>query len=305
MLIDMPWLLVDGMWLAYRALHSWRGGWDPSYRWGLFAGMLDQIKMIGSDDRCLSNRVVIFFDGKGSHRQQIFSDYKRKRHDLAEDEMATIAAMHEQIDRIVDRGLPNFGIQVHRRPCLEGDDLIATAVRDLGPAERAIIITSDGDLYQCISPSVGWFDPTKGLFIRNDSDFREMKGVTPRDWSRVKSIAGCPGDGVPGVGGVGEKTAIAYLRGEKITPKRLSAIERGTEVIERNRRLVELPFKGTDFLRLDEPDYPNEDGFKNICRNYELPFDDEGSRLKSWLNWMKGSFSATDMQRRNLRKRIT
>ncbi|MFH1609683.1 MAG: hypothetical protein ABID40_03550, partial [Candidatus Bipolaricaulota bacterium] len=90
-------------------------------------------------------------------------------------------------------------------------------------------------------------------------------------WAEVKAIAGCSGDGVPGIRGAGDRTAVKYLNGRlNVTTKVWGRIEAGRGMIQRNLRLVRLPFEGCPEVRLVE-DRPTVEGWNAAMR--ELGID--------------------------------
>ncbi|GAH00618.1 unnamed protein product, partial [marine sediment metagenome] len=87
----------------------------------------------------------------------------------------------------------------------------------------------------------------------------------PREWKLVKALAGCSTDGIPGVKGVGEKTAIKYLTSQlKETTKACQAIisKEGIKIFKRNLKLVALPFKGTNVFKLKKDKLSKEGWIK-------------------------------------------
>jgi hypothetical protein len=73
--------------------------------------------------------------------------------------------------------------------------------------------------------------------------------ITAREWAMVKAIAGCGGDGVPGIPGVAEKTAISYILDELPNGKKKRDIDDNFKLIQRNWKLVHLPIHGVkDFM---------------------------------------------------------
>jgi DNA polymerase-1 len=286
----VPWVLVDVSYLAYRALHSlghlsWEG--EPS---GVVFGLFQQLKTICQDPRVHSNRVGLFFDSRTSYREEVFPDYKKKRRDKrSEEEKALIATLWEQVHRLRKKGFKQVGLPCYLQRGLESDDLLAMAVHQVEQrGERSIVVTADGDLYQAIGESSDWYDPARALYYTRES-FEEARGIDPRKWGQVKTIAGCKSDNVPGVPGIGEKTAVKYLLGT--LPQHLKSharilSEQGEAVRRFNRRLVQLPHELTRPVSLKDPSW-NFPGFLEVCEEYGLR-----SVLKqknSWRNFFQGS----------------
>jgi len=298
----MPWLLIDGGWLAYRAM--WSVMKDQCMHQADLAAflILDQLRVICCDPKCQSNRVGVFFDSRTSRRRASFPAYKASRKTTDPDKLEQLKCLWEGIEWAIGETFPALGVPVYRKEGYEADDLIAAACEVV---ERAIIITADGDLYQMISEKVHWYDPSRRRYYTPTS-FELEKGITPYQWVRVKSIAGCSGDGIPGVGGVGEKTAILYLIKTLTNGKRLDAIEgiRGQEIIARNLKLVRLPYEGAGVIKVREPGWDLE-GFAAECRQRDLESFVDGERLRDWRMIVAGKFSATDAQRGRQRRRVS
>ena len=106
---------------------------------------------------------------------------------------------------------------------------------------RFVIVSTDQDLWQLLSGDrvTVWNPRTKKMLT--EQAFRERWGIGPSQWADVKAIAGCPGDGVPGVPGVGEKTAAKFMAGRlKDTTKAYNRVVEANDLWERNLRLVRL-----------------------------------------------------------------
>ncbi len=173
----------------------------------------------------------------------------------------------KQFNLLRDHLLFEVGFQnVFVKTGFEADDLMARLAATQG---KTTIVTGDEDLYQVLSPLVSIYSPGKKKEITKASFIQEY-GITPEQWVEVKKIAGCTSDMIPGVPGVGEKTAIKYLRGElKETHKTYQAILASTEIIERNDWLVRLPLPGTPQLQIRD-DAVDGTGFRALCTRFGL-----------------------------------
>jgi DNA polymerase-1 len=124
-------------------------------------------------------------------------------------------------------------------------------------------------MFQCLRPGVELLNPISKR-VTTEGDFKEEWGLDPSDWATVLAIAGCDTDDVPGVEGVGLITAAKYLRGElSDTAIARQRIGEGLTLIERNRRLVTLPYgklssKALPVVR----DEFNPEGAANVFREY-------------------------------------
>ena len=198
-------------------------------------------------------------------RESLFPDYK-KRSGLSEEELEERKQIGEALralrDSLEQLGLP----RMHRRAGLEADDWIAALCEAASPL-ACQIVSSDADLLQVLLfPNVGILLPHRRKFLHAASFFR-LYGIKPSQWPLVKAIAGCRSDGIPGVGGVGEKSAIDWLRGALPEgSKRRGAILRfvASEEGRRNLRLVRLPWE-------------NDSSFLSAADRRELFFPSEAA----------------------------
>ena len=265
-----PWVLMDVSYLAYRAHYANPDlAWEDLHTEVLF-GFWEQLRIICEDEFINSNRVVACFDSRQSIRREQFPEYKIKREDITPEEREMRRTIHDQLQLLRREILPNVGIQVLHQTGLESDDVMAQAARQLTDAEEeAILVTADGDLWQCITHFVSWYDPARKTMY-SPTSFEAKKGILPRWWGTVKSLAGCSGDGVPGIEKVGEKTAVKFLLGTLPSHhKTFQAIQspEGRAIIERNKQLVGLPHQATKPVPLRSPEYSTEEFFA-MCRRY-------------------------------------
>lgn len=164
--------------------------------------------------------------------------------------------------------LPTIGYKnIFVQKGYEADDIIASICFNLSMLDKAIIISSDQDLYQLINFQVSSYNPVKKKILTLQG-FKEKYGILPHEWKLVKALAGCNTDGVPGVKGIGEKTAIKYLtKNLKATARAYQSItsKEGLRIFERNMRLVSLPFKVTKVFKLQEDEITQE-GWNKVMK---------------------------------------
>ena len=257
----MKWVLTDLSYLAHRARHAFKGLEFEDAKTGVTFGFFESLRTICFDPRIQSNKVALFFDSRQSYRRRLFPDYKRSRMDRTPEEMAELIIMHEQISRLKNEILPDVGFPLFKQIGLESDDLLASAAKFVA---GGVLVTADNDLFQCITDTVHWFDPQRDLYL-TPTTFLELKGVTPFQWKAVKAICGCHGDGVPGIGGVGEKGAIDFLTGKmpQTSKKFLKITSPETApILARNGELTSLPHPKTGPIHLTPPTYHPERFFK-------------------------------------------
>ena len=246
----MPTLyLVDGHAQFFRAYHAIRPGMkspvtnEPT---NMTFGFLGMILKVLRQDRPDYLAVVIDASGdQGTFRSQIYPEYKANRKPPPED-------MDPQVDRCVAL-LGQMGIPVLAMEGVEADDTIATVVRRMRrehPDLEIRIVSRDKDLGQLVDDRVHLFDPQSDAVLGVEQLF-ESKGVRPDQVVDMLALMGDPVDNVPGVKGVGIKTA-AKLIGEfgsldgllanldKVKGKTGEAIAAQQGILPLSRRLVAL-----------------------------------------------------------------
>jgi 5'-3' exonuclease len=178
-------------------------------------------------------------------------------------------------------GFRNIFIQ----PWYETDDLAAKIVMERDDRDF-IIATRDQDFWQLLS-YCDLYDPQTKYLLTEEEFVREW-GIHPSKWAEVKSIAGCKSDNVPGIYGVGEKTAVKYITKKlKSHTKKFKDIERNKDIIKRNRRLVTLPFPGTKLYTLQEDQF-DFDSFYSICNQLAMDYFLQRRQLNWWRAFFEG-----------------
>jgi DNA polymerase I len=146
---------------------------------------------------------VIFDSARKTFRNEIYSDYKANRSEAPDD----LAPQFEYIRKsVIAFNLPSIDL-----PMYEADDLIATYTEQiLAKGAKVTIVSSDKDLMQLYKKDVRLFDPMKNKFITSE-DVVSKFGVEPKKVIDVQSLAGDSSDNVPGVPGIGVKTAAELI----------------------------------------------------------------------------------------------
>ena len=150
-----------------------------------------------------SHFAVIFDSARKTFRNEIYSEYKANRSEAPDD----LVPQFEYIRKsVVAFNLPSIDL-----PNYEADDLIATYVEQiLAKGAKVTIVSSDKDLMQLYRKDVRIFDPMKNKFITSE-DIITKFGVGPEKVIDVQSLAGDSSDNVPGVPGIGIKTAAELI----------------------------------------------------------------------------------------------
>lgn len=244
------WIVVDGDNLCHRAFWT-TGQLAEGVLFGFFRALVDLHERFATQD------VAICFDCRPSRRQSLHSDYKAgretRRREMSPEERKNRRGLQRQIHALRDTLLSRLGYRnVFSAPGYEADDVIASVVKGLPEADTAVVVSSDQDLWQLISPTVCCYNPVKHETLTLQG-FKRQWGVSPAFWADVKAIAGCSTDDVPGVPGVGEKTAARFLaRQLKPESKKYQAIVANSSTWQFNLPLVRLPFDGCPRFALRE-----------------------------------------------------
>jgi 5'-3' exonuclease len=246
-------LLIDSHSVGYRAHHS-TGSLDS----GIAFGFLTTVLQLA--ERYKTNQLVFCWDGPGSLRKKLFPAYKISRDVKTQEEVTERMMIHTQFNALREHILPKLGFCNHAiQYGMEADDLVASAIIN-NPAKSFVIVSSDHDLFQLLQHHncKGQHLLSSGKLMTSSSFMAEYR-IPARDWAAVKAIAGCPGDGVIGVPGVGEITAIRYLLDELPEGKKSKAIEMDTNnIINRNYKLVRLPYPGVKPLTIGKDSFDEE-----------------------------------------------
>ncbi|SEG93874.1 DNA polymerase-1 [Thermomonospora echinospora] len=211
--MEVPLLLVDGHNLAFRAafgfpapIRSRDKTRDLTAVFGFFALLRVAIR----DEPAHPPEVIVVFDGENGSaaRKAADADYKAQR---ADDEaaMKPIRALPD-----IKRGLDAYGLPWIEIDNAEADDVIATLTCSAPDRER-LIMSMDKDFYQLLGPGVRMLNTAMhpGKRLIGPDEVRERHGVTPRQWPCFRALCGDPSDNIPGVRGIGEKTAAKLLAG--------------------------------------------------------------------------------------------
>lgn len=286
--------LIDFSYLSHRAFHAMNGLQYNDLDTAIIYGFFEQLRTVCFDPRIQTNDAHLFIDSRQSYRRRQFPAYKEKRRDsLTPEQIHQRERMHVQMDRLIDDALPRIGFPLYMQTGLESDDLIAKVCQT--EQGKMVIVTADGDLYQCIRDGVAWFDPGRNLWL-DWRGFLDKEGVTPDQWATVKALAGCQSDNVPGIPGVGKKSAIDFLRHKLTQGSRYDKIDCGAAIFNRNIELVRLPHYKTRPVPLRKPEY-NVGAFISFCTRYGIQSYLEGSRRRQWEMFFAGDARARQTQK--------
>lgn len=222
--------LVDGSAYIFRAYHALppltrKSDGLPVGAVSGFCSMLYKLLTDMGDDHDPTHFAVIFDHSSYTFRNDIFPEYKANRDATPEDLIPQFPLVREATRA--------FNVPCIEMEGFEADDIIASYARSIeAEGGECVIISSDKDLMQLITERVTMYDTMKNKRIGID-EVKEKFGVGPEQVIDIQSLAGDAVDNVPGVPGVGVKTA-ALLLGEYGTLEAL--LERAPEIKQKKRR---------------------------------------------------------------------
>jgi DNA polymerase I len=197
-------VLIDGSGYIFRAFFALPPLTDPKgVPVGAVYGFCNMLFRL-AQDMAGDQLVVVFDKGKASFREEIFKDYKANRMEPPDDLVPQFPLVRDAAHA--------FGLPVVEIENYEADDLIATyACSAKRQGQEVIVVSSDKDLMQLIADGVQMYDPMKQKAIDRDEVIARF-GVGPELVGDVLALAGDTSDNVPGVPGIGVKTAAQLLQ---------------------------------------------------------------------------------------------
>jgi len=275
-------LIIDCHAVCHSVRHAFGGlTWEDRHT-GVIYGFLDRLLSLSS--KLEIKKIVFAWDSTKSYRKDIFPEYKMKRHDeddKTEEEKEIDDAAFPQFSRLRMSTLPALGFNNNFiQTGYEADDIIASLCFHYYKTYDIIFASDDQDLYQLLDCSDMWKLKKKVLYTKQD--FFDEYNICSIEWVWVKTLGGCDGDGVPGIPGIGINRSIAYITGKLTRGKYFEAIKFAPkELINRNKALVELPFKGTKHFDI-KPDTLNLPAITDLCEQHGMYSLIKGRRLESW-----------------------
>ncbi len=239
-------VLFDGNALVHRAFHALppltvsKTGEMVSAVYG-FALML--LKAI---DELEPSHCAVAFDMKApTFRHQLFDQYKAHR-------PATPDELVNQLGRVREL-VTAFRIPIFELEGYEADDVLGTLSRQASEQGiESVIVTGDADTMQLVSPRVKVLYPKPGgsfsnTILYDESAVRDKYGVSPEHIADLKGLVGDPSDNIPGVSGIGKKTAVKliqqfgtieeiYAHLDEVSPSKLQALLRQNEAVARQSK---------------------------------------------------------------------
>ncbi len=203
-------LAVDGNSLAHRAWHAYErsGMTDPSSGRPIFAVYGFLALLVGVCDKVRPDGLVVGFDDRaGSARRDRYDGYKANRGERSPD-------LYAQMDDVVEL-LRDLGLHVVTPAGLEADDVLGSAAATAAAAGwRCVIATSDKDSFGLITDTTSVLRLVNGLdnaVLMDGAALVDKYGVRPDQWLDYVALVGDASDNLPGVPGIGPKTAVKLL----------------------------------------------------------------------------------------------
>lgn len=240
------WLIIDADFMCHKAMHTFG---ELSFRdvvTGVIFGYLRDVEDLRS--QLQAHGVIHCFNHGRNKRLDMFPEYKKKRKQKVKERTKEELKVWREFDRqrelLKTEYLTRLGYSnVCYQDGYESDDVMAAV--QLPAGHEGVIVTSDADLHQCIRHNVWFLNPSSGKRISLQSYTKEH-GIHPAQYWKVLTLAGCNTDEVPGIPGVGKKTALAYLKGELPKHYKTHGLikKHFKDIVQQNKPLVKLPMKG-------------------------------------------------------------
>ncbi len=202
---DNPLILVDGSSYLYRAYHAFppltNSSGEPT---GAMYGVLNMLRSLIMQYK--PSHVAVVFDAKGkTFRDELFAEYKSHRPPMPDDLCSQIEPLHKMVKAM---GLPILVV-----PGVEADDVIGTLALQAEKEGRSVLIsTGDKDMAQLVTPNITLINTMNNTILGPD-EVEEKYGIPPELIIDFLALMGDSSDNIPGVPGVGEKTALGLLQG--------------------------------------------------------------------------------------------
>lgn len=273
-------IIIDGSSLMYRAffalpLLTSSSGIYTNAIMG-FANMLGKILTEYKPD----NIVVAFDKSRQTFRTQMYAEYKGQREKTPDELKSQIPLLREFLEAL--------GIAFIEKDNYEADDIIGTlATKAASQDYEALIVTGDKDALQLIRPNLKVMLTKRGIMdmqIFDEEAFKEKyAGLEPIKLIDIKALMGDSSDNIPGVPGIGEKTALKLLSQYQDLENLLNNIDNVSgkklkEKLQENQELARLSYKlaticcevDVDFKPQEFELTPNLQKLNDFCQKYEL-----------------------------------
>ncbi|MDW3189642.1 5'-3' exonuclease H3TH domain-containing protein, partial [Vibrio sp. Vb0932] len=202
---ENPLILIDGSSYLYRAFHAYPGtmsnGEIPT---NAVYGVVNMLRSMMR--QFASERIAVVFDAKGkTFRDEMYSEYKANRPPMPDDLRCQIEPLHNVIRAM---GLPLICV-----PGVEADDVIGTLAYQASQQGMPVLIsTGDKDMAQLVDDNITLINTMTNVVMDREGVVEKF-GIPPELIIDYLALMGDKVDNIPGVPGVGDKTATALLQG--------------------------------------------------------------------------------------------
>lgn len=194
--------ILDGSGYIFRAFYAvqrltTKAGFPTNALFGFTRMLVKLLKTAGS-----APVVAVFDAGKQNFRHELYPEYKANRKECPPE----LAEQMPYFSKIAEA----FGLPVLKEGGFEADDIIATLVKHFSPTTHITVVSADKDLLQLVGPNVTVWDTMKDIKFSR-AEVIEKMGVPPELVPELLALAGDSSDNVPGLDGVGPKTAVQLV----------------------------------------------------------------------------------------------
>lgn len=231
-------MLVDGKHLVYRSQYSSnvsKLSYDGQLT-GVYYGFFNTLRTMANLFNPV-NTIIMWDSFEKSVRKGEYSGYKERVSKMTDEQAMVAEAVHNEYPAIVNM-CSHLGFASYLIEGYEADDLFALFINKYSYLNK-VMITRDEDLYQCLDEKTIMYSPDDKK-QKDRKWFIRTYGIVPEQWGLYKALAGCSSDTVPGIAGIGPKSAIAYLK-EEASPKINAKILDNKKQYELCQSLTVLP----------------------------------------------------------------
>ena len=275
----MKLVVIDSNYICHRVRHTMKGLSFKGLPTNIIFGFLKEIKTLS--ELFDTDNLIFAWDYGKNIRKEIYKEYKgNRKKELTEEEKLEFDNFKLQTNEIRENILDILGYRSNfYQDGYESDDIIAS-ICNSNINDEIIIVSADADLFQLISENISMYDPHKKS-MQTLQTFTDAYGISPSDWVFLKAIAGCSSDNIIGIKGVGEKTALKYLKNQlDYKSKAYIKIAESQDLIVANLNLVSLPYEGTKTFKIKENSLKREEwnkladvfGMKSLRDNFPKGF---------------------------------
>lgn len=195
--------IIDGSGFIFRAFHALPPLTRPDKTpVGAVYGFCNMLAKLYAEMHA-DHMVVVFDAARKNYRYALYPNYKANRGETPEDLIPQFPLIREACQA--------FGVPQLEKNGYEADDIIATLVKQARLAQReVVVVSSDKDLMQLMGPGVSMYDQMKNKYYSLE-DVHKKFGVTPDKVVDIQALAGDSSDNIPGVAGIGPKTAAQLI----------------------------------------------------------------------------------------------